>query len=46
MADFSEKEYWLAKDIEQLFRKTVDPELLCDHLAGTCLTEDDVVMTR
>lgn len=41
MADFSGKEYWLYKEIEEEFRESVDPWVLLVHIKE-CLTEEDV----
>ena len=41
MADFSGKEYWLYKEIEEEFRESVDPWVLFVHIKE-CLTEEDV----
>ena len=42
MADFSGKEYWLYKEIEDEFRQTVDPKSLSSYLKP-CLTAEEMV---
>ena len=45
MADFSRKEYWIYQEIEEEFRKSVNPFFLVDHIKE-CLTEDVVLRFR
>ena len=42
MADFSGKEYWLYKEIEDEFHQSVDPKILSSFLKP-CLTAEEIV---
>ena len=42
MGDFSGKEYWLYKEIEDEFRQSVDPKILSSFLKP-CLTAEEMV---
>lgn len=43
MANYSGKEYWLYKEIEEEFHQSVDPEILLGHIKE-CLTEEDMIV--
>lgn len=43
--DFSGKEYWLYKEIEDEFRQSVDPKILSSYLKP-CLTAEEMVKKK